>query len=214
MNLTLVYDTETSGLPLWNQPSEHPDQPRVLQLHAELFNDDTGETYATLSSIIKPEGWTVPAEITAITGITQEKAQDLGRPIGEVLPEFIDLWRRGGVRVAHNESFDMRMVRIELMRHPGFKDVMITPDISYADFWKRGEAYCTQVGSTKILNLPPTEKMRAARRNHPKSPNLAEAFEFFTGTKLENAHDAAVDVAACKQVYFGIRKHNEQRLAA
>jgi DNA polymerase-3 subunit epsilon len=43
-------------------------------------------------------------------------------------------------------------------------------------------------------------------RKHPKSPNLGEAYEFFTGRKLVNAHDAAVDVAACKAVYLALKE--------
>ncbi|KVD80766.1 hypothetical protein WS62_25945 [Burkholderia sp. ABCPW 14] len=61
----------------------------------------------------------------------------------------------------------------------------------------------------KPIHLPPTEKMVRAGRNHAKSPNLAETYEFFTGKKLEGAHNAAVDLAACKAVYFGIQTHHE-----
>jgi DNA polymerase-3 subunit epsilon len=59
--------------------------------------------------------------------------------------------------------------------------------------------------STPICNLPPTAKMIAARRNHPKTPNLGEAFEFFTGEKLEGAHSALVDVDACMRIYFALK---------
>jgi DNA polymerase-3 subunit epsilon len=46
--------------------------------------------------------------------------------------------------------------------------------------------------------------MIAARRTHHKSANLGEAFEFFTGGKLQGAHRAMVDVQACIQVYRAI----------
>ncbi len=61
--------------------------------------------------------------------------------------------------------------------------------------------YCTQEASAPIVNLPPTERMIAAGRNHPKSPQLGEAYEHFTGEKLEGAHDALVDVLACKLIF-------------
>lgn len=196
---TLVYDTETSGLPDWGKPSEDPCQPRIVQLCAELFDDESGKVLAQMNHIIEPDGWTVPQDVADIHGISTELASAVGVPMMYVLPVFMKMWVRSDHRVAHNETFDMRMVRIELFRHPIFGE-------SKADAWKAGLAFCTQAKSSPILKLPPTEKMLAAGRKHPKSPNLGEAYEFFTGRKLENAHDAAVDVAACKSVYLAIKR--------
>ena len=49
--------------------------------------------------------------------------------------------------------------------------------------------------------------MVAARRKGPKSPNLGEAYKHFTGQDLVGAHDALVDIMACKTVYYGIKNH-------
>lgn len=195
----LCYDTETSGLPEWSKPSEDPCQPRIVQLCAELFDDDSGRVLHSMNFIIRPDGWTIPDEVAAVHGITTEFAINHGVPIGTALPLFLGLWIRSDIRVAHNESFDMRMVRIEIKR-----DSELTPD--FADQWKASPAFCTQAKSSPILKLPPTPKMLAAGRRHAKSPNLGEAYEFFTGRPLVNAHDAAVDVAACKAVYLALKR--------
>lgn len=195
----LFYDTETTGLPDWNKPSEDPCQPRVVQLCAELFDDEAGRVLHALNFIIQADGWTVPDEAAAVHGITTEIALSHGVPMRAVLPIFVSLWKQSDIRCAHNETFDMRMLRIEFMRDPGF-------DAEYADRWKAGKAFCTQAKSTNVLNLPPTPRMIAVGRKHPKSPNLGEAYEFFTGKKLVNAHDAAVDVAACKAVYLALKE--------
>ncbi|MEM5405806.1 3'-5' exonuclease [Paraburkholderia unamae] len=205
MKPILFYDTETTGLPLWSEPSEHPDQPRITQLAAELCDVDSGRVLAFMDLLIKPDGWTIPAELEQLTGITNELAQDFGVPIVAALDLFLDLWERAELRVGHNETFDMRMLRIEIMRSTYGHD--------FADRWKAAPAFCTQGNSVKIINLPPTEKMIRAGRNHAKSPNLGEAFEFFTGKKLEGAHNAAIDLAACKAVYFGIEAHRAQAAA-
>ncbi|MGT2505723.1 hypothetical protein [Cupriavidus basilensis] len=89
-------------------------------------------------------------------------------PIEKALALLIGLWRKADLRVAHNESFDARMIRIEMMR-------MLDHDAPIHDQWKATPAFCTQSKSTKIINLPPTEKMLAAGRRTPKSPNLGEA---------------------------------------
>lgn len=212
MKPVLAYDSETTGLPNWSAPSEDPSQPRITQLCAELFDDDTGEVYAHMNTLIKPEGWVIPPELEELTGVTTAKCEAVGAPMADVLMHFTSMWLRAGIRIGHNESFDMRMVRIEIMRHH-YLATAEKDGVTFADFWKQGVAYCTQGNSTKIVNLPPTPKMIAAKRNHAKSPNLAEAYEFFTGKKLDGAHNASVDVAGCKAVYFGIRQH-QQKLAA
>lgn len=78
MNLALFYDTETTGLPLFKEPSEHPDQPHIVQLAACLVDLDTRKTIASMDVIVKPNGWTIPAEVSAIHGITTEHAMDVG----------------------------------------------------------------------------------------------------------------------------------------
>lgn len=200
MTPILVFDTETTGLPLWNLPSEDLSQPRITQIAAELHDEDTGTTLAFMDLIIKPEGWTIPEELEALTGITNEKAERFGVPIGLALGLFLEMWRKSTLRVAHNEPFDMRMIRIELIRSDAYGEAL-------ADEWKAGPAFCTQKNSTKIINLPPSEKMAAAGRRMPKSPNLGEAYKHFTGNDLVGAHNAATDLAACRAVYYGIKNH-------
>lgn len=200
MELILFYDTETNGVPQWNLPSEDPSQPHITQLAAELCDERSGNTIASMDVLIKPTDWTIPSELEELTGITTARAHAEGIPIVDALRQFTDLWRRCTTRAAHNESFDARMLRIEYFRE-------LEIDDPFHDEWKSGPAFCTQGRSTKIINLPPTAKMLAAGRKHAKSPNLAEAYEFFTGKKLEGAHNAAVDLSACRDVYYGIKRH-------
>lgn len=200
MKPTLVYDTETNGLPQWSLPSEDPSQPHITQLCAELFDEHSGDTLAYMDVLIRPVGWSIPRELEDMTGITNERADRFGVPIMAALSLFFRMWRLSQLRVAHNESFDARMVRIEMMRELERADPI-------HDQWKAGPSFCTQTKSTKIVNLPPSAKMLAAGRKTPKSPNLGEAYRFFTGNELKGAHNAAVDVDGCKQVYFGLLKH-------
>lgn len=212
MTTILFFDTETTGIPIWSEPSEHPGQPRITQLAAELFNEETGEVLGAVNFLIKPDDWKIPQDLQDLTGITMDKANKFGVPMEYAMRSFISLWEASDVRCAHNEPFDARMVRIELMRDHLYGNMVIgAPHMAmpFPDHWKKGPAYCTQGNSTKICNLPPTAKMIAAKRNTPKSPNLGEAYEFFTGKKLEGAHNAQVDIMACKDVYFGIKNYSQ-----
>lgn len=200
----LFYDCESTGLVKYGQPSTDPDQPRVTQLAAELCIEATGETIAEMNHFILPNGWTIPDEVALLNGLTTELALIKGVPIETVLPEFIGLWQQSGMRSGHNESFDMRLLRIELVRAPMYVNQLVA-GVPFADFWKAGPAYCTQGNSTKIVNAgrPAGDKKKTAK--------LDEAYAHFTGETLNGAHDAQVDVRACKAVYYGIRKHHAQQ---
>lgn len=191
----LFYDTETTGLPLFHEPSEDPRQPHIVQLAAALVDLDSRRTIASMDVIVRPDGWEIPAEVAAIHGITTDHARAVGVAEATALRMFVGFYN-ARKRIAHNEQFDARIVRIGLKRY----DVGLDPDV-----WKAGPSECTQALSTPILKLPPTEKMRAAGRMHSKSANLGEAYKHFTGNELVGAHSAMVDVQACMAVYFAIK---------
>lgn len=195
MNLKLFFDTETTGLPDFKAPSESAHQPHIVQLAALLVDMDTRETIQSMDVIIRPDGWTIPNEVAAVHGITTEHAIDVGIPESLAISMFMELWA-GRTRVAHNQQFDARIVRIALMRFQGEDS---------ADVWKSGPAECTATMATPICQLPPTAKMVRAGFNKFKTPNLGEAYRHFTGNELVNAHSAMADVLACRDVYFAIK---------
>lgn len=197
MKTLLFYDSETTGLPLWDQPSDHPDQPHITQL-AALLTDETGAKLASIDLLVRPDGWTIPEDLQQMTGITMERALQGGLPELVVLSVFEALWRRADVRVAHNESFDARILRIGFKRFGGICD---------PDDWKAGRAECTSKLASPIMRLPPTDRMVAAGfGGKPKPPKLEEAYQHFTGKPMKGAHNAAADVTACKVVYFAIKQ--------
>lgn len=203
MNLALFYDTETTGLPDFKAPSEAAHQPHIVQLAALLVDLDTRQTIQSMDVIVRPDGWTIPDEVAAVHGITTEHAADVGIPERLAVEMFMDLWNNRN-RVAHNEQFDARILRIALMRHQG--NIFHSPSgKSVPDIWKEGRAECTARMATPICALPPTDKMKAVGRFHHKTPNLGEAYRHFTGNDLQNAHSAMADVLACRDVYFAIK---------
>lgn len=202
MNTALFYDTETTGLPLFSEPSEDPRQPHMAQLAACLVDLDTRKTLASIDLIIKPEGWAIPEEVTKIHGISTELALAVGVPEAQAVNMLLALWNLSKVRVGHNEPFDARILRIALKRYT---------DDETADRWKGGASECTQRLATPICAIAPTERMRAANRTHYKSPNLSEAFAHLCGGNLLNAHSAMADTQACMRVYFAIKDHAEPK---
>lgn len=185
MNI-IVFDTETTGLPDYKQPSEMPHQPHIVELAALLYDDTTGEQVEQLHAIVRPDGWIIPDDVAAIHGITTERAMDEGRPEAEVLAEFLALHARAGLRVAHNEDFDQRIMRIAIKR-VGAGATQEERD-AIADAFKAAPKYCTMKTDAKARGV--------------KWPKLVEAYKHHTGRELENAHSALFDARACAELYF------------
>lgn len=189
--MNLFFDTETTGFPRRDLPLDHPRQPRIVQLACILAEDD-GTERASLSLIVRPDGWSIPAEAAAIHGIDDALAERAGVPIDMALRLLLDMARQTSLVVAHNVAFDVEVAQIGLHQ-------IRQPDAA-TEIGAMPRA-CTMNLATPILKLPPTERMLAAGFNKPKAPKLAECVRHFFDEPLEGAHDALVDVRACARVY-------------
>lgn len=182
--MILVFDSETTALPSFSLPAEDPSQPHIVQLGAILY-DKARHVVSEINVLIRPDGWTISPETTAIHGITQEQAQKYGLKLETAIGLFIALADRAELLVAHNYKFDEKMVRRELhhLNKPSMAEAM------------RGRAnYCTMESSTNILQIPGPRGF--------KWPKLQEAHVHFLGKPFEGSHDAMEDVRACARVYF------------
>lgn len=191
------YDTETTGIPLFDQPSDDPRQPHLVQVAAVVVDSDTKQVVHGIDMIVRPDGWVIPEDVAAVHGITTERAMAVGVPEALVVDVLWDLWLTTHLRVAHNQSFDARLVRIALKR---FRNDEL------ADQWKEGPAECTARMATPICALPPTDRMKAAKRFHHKTPSLSEAHQHLLGRPLENAHSALADVRGCIDIYWAMKE--------
>ncbi len=183
----LFIDTETTGKALHKCPPDHPDQPRIVQLAAILYSQDR-RVAAEFNCLIKPEGWTIPAEATDIHGITTAQCEAFGLKIGTALGVLCQFIKRAQLLVAHSMGFDSLVIHSELCRLKNADLLAVFMQI---------ERYCTMEGSTNILKLP-------GKYGDYKWPKLAEAYRYFTGTELQGAHDASADTKGCAAVYFAM----------
>lgn len=192
--MILFFDTETTGFVQDRLPVDHPDQPYVVQLAAELTEDD-GEPVAGFSFIIDPGigEITIPTKASDVHGITDERAVALGVSAEFALGAFTHLYQRADLAVAHNIKFDRAVIETAIARH--YRKIMPL----------RKPLFCTMDAATPIVNLPPTERMLAAGFNKPKPPKLEECIRHFFDESLEGAHDALIDVRACSRVFFHLK---------
>lgn len=189
--MILFFDTETTGLPDFKSPSDAPHQPHIVQMGAILTDHEFNEV-ERLDLYVRPEGWSIPDEVAAIHGVTNEIAMAKGVPEQDMLSSFLAMWNRCSYRVAFNEQFDRRILRIAMKRFLGQE---------VADTWDKAQAQCAMKMASPRCNLPPTPKMLAAGFRGPKQPKLSEAVKLIMGEDMVGAHSAIVDVEYTVRLY-------------
>jgi len=183
----LFFDTETTGLPRsWKAPvTDLNNWPRLVQL-AYLFYDENGNKISGGDFIVKPEGFTIPAGVSKIHGITHEKAVNEGVLLLEVLQNFQSLINETDVLVAHNMSFDEKIVGAEFLRMGMTNSIPSKKKI------------CTMHSTTNFCAI-----------NGPygyKWPKLSELHYKLFKTGFEEAHNAAVDINATAKCFWELRR--------
>lgn len=183
----LFFDTETTGLPKrWDAPASDLDNwPRLVQI-AWLYFDDKGKKLSSKNAIIKPEGFTIPLDSSKIHGITTEIADKKGESLNKILNEFLDTTNRSKFLIAHNMSFDEKIIEAEFLRKK-------TPASLF-----QPEKICTKEISTEFCKIPGNYGY--------KWPTLSELHIKLFGNDFDEAHDALIDVSACARCFFELKK--------
>lgn len=183
----LFFDTETTGLPRnWKAPiTDLNNWPRLVQL-AYLHFDTVGNKISGGDYIIKPEGFKIPADVSRIHGISHERAVKEGVSLSEVLQRFQTLIEDSEILVAHNMSFDEKIVGAEFLRS-GMENLIPAK-----------KKICTMHSTTNFCAI-----------NGPygyKWPKLSELHYKLFKTGFEEAHNAAVDINATAKCFWELRR--------
>src|ERR1041385_17838 len=106
--MILSYDTETTGLV----------EPRLVELGAVLL-DDNGVERAVVSLLVRPDGFTVPPDATAVHGVSHGLATAAGVPTVVALSTLTNLWSRADARIAFNLEYDDGVIERESQKKTG-----------------------------------------------------------------------------------------------
>lgn len=185
MPLKIVFDTETTGLPImlewdkYHDPSdtEKYQDSRLVQLGYILSNED-GEIVKTKSHIIKPEDFTITNE--RFHGISNSKALKEGETLKTVLEEFGTLLKKCDTLIAHNINFDLHILLSECYRL-GLNDIISNI--------REIEKFCTMKEGQKITCTY-------------KSPKLIQLYHFlYPEETWKQTHNALDDAHICLKCY-------------
>jgi DNA polymerase-3 subunit epsilon len=175
--IALFFDTETTGF------KRADFIPEIVQIGAVVQDTITKRVLAELNVIVGAEK-PIPAEVSAIHGITDELNIAFGIDSKGAENMFASMVQMSELLVAHNISFDMGII----------KDVW---PVAYG-LMKDKEQFCTMRNAERIVGLA------GSHAGGTKYPKLIEAYRHYYGKEFDNAHDAMADVRACRDVYFAL----------
>lgn len=182
----LFFDTETNGLPKdYNaSPSALGNWPRMVQI-GWIIKDEKGREIERREYIVKPDGFTIPDEISKLHRVTMERAEKEGIAANLILLALDDKSKTCDFIVGHNIKFDLMIVLSEMIRH-GIETKI--KDIPWGD---------TMLIGIDICKIP-------GYYSRYKWPKLNELYQHLFNKPLVNAHDAMIDISATADCYFEI----------
>jgi len=197
----IVFDTETTGLPQdYNALiTDSAKWPHIVQLSYIVYDTDTKEILDFTDRIVylDPAVVTISPESMAVHKITAERSQEEGKPIGEVLAEFMEALKDVDLVVGHNIGFDKRMIGVECNRNGIHADPFVNANqIALPD-------YCTMRETTARCQLPTLNKKTG--QTYWKWPKLSELHTHLFGSPPKGTHNAIADVMICLRCFIFLR---------
>lgn len=188
--MILIYKVATTGLVQFKLADDHPSQPHLVHV-AALLCTDSGRIDAAMDRIVQPLGWEIPRASTAFHGVSEASAVDLGLREDDVLAELLAMDAKAAVRVAHNESFDSKVVRIAMARYP---------EAAAGKLWEKSKGVCSMKTALDYLTTadPKTFWGRQAK--------IADVFEAVLGEPYPYGIRATAWVHAVKEIYFKVAR--------
>lgn len=182
----LFFDTETNGLPYdYNAPVSDVDNwPNMIQL-AWLQHDSQKNELSRGDYLIYPDNFYIHE---SIHNITHEMALANGRPVKDVLQEFAKVLASTTVLVAHNISFDEKILGAEF-----FRNQLPNP-------MHELNKICTMETSVDFCAIK--------SGNRFKFPKLEELHRKLFNTGFSGAHNAMNDVEALMRCFWGLKDQN------
>jgi DNA polymerase III epsilon subunit-like protein len=202
----LVFDTETTGLPkskIINPDTLHM-WPHIVQLSYIIYDTELMCMVEVFDYIARmKENITIPPESTAIHGITNEMSNKIGIPIEEILNEFFYYLQTVDTIVGHNVSFDVDMIKIELLRiiYAGKlsneKNKLCKMNLHYITNFKN--IRCTMKETIQLCNIPAIDYYG---KPYSKYPKLVELYKKLFESEPKNLHNALNDIVVTLRCFI------------
>uniref|UniRef100_A0A6C0I0J0 Exonuclease domain-containing protein n=1 Tax=viral metagenome TaxID=1070528 RepID=A0A6C0I0J0_9ZZZZ len=200
---TMILDTETTGL----LPNQIPDlglitdeelktiYPYITQISYIIYDNHEKKIVEYYNQYIKiPEHVEISEKVTELTGITREKCNN-GISIVTALNNLYDAYMNCSMIVAHNMSFDSRIIKLECRRHYKKLPYLKMTKMFYNSDKNHVNILCTMVEGMTYCSL----------KNWPK---LAILYKMLFQEDIEKygipLHNSLTDVLVCLRCYLKV----------
>ena len=207
-----IFDTETTGLPkskIINELTLHL-WPHIVQFSYIIYDTELQKIIKTVDLVIRiPENINISDEVSNIHGITNFISQTSQYKIEDALMHFSNDYLNYGIDliVGHNLSFDINMLKVELMReiinnqnNSNDKRMFLQLLESLDDMKPDSqELYCTMQKTIELCNLKAKTKYG---KEYIKFPKLNELHMKLFNSQPRNLHNSLNDVLICLRCYY------------
>ena len=209
----LVFDTETTGLP--GSRIINPDTlklwPHIVQFSYVIYDTELNDIVKSSDDIVRvKDEITISEESSKLHGITNEISSIKGISVDLVLNDFFDNLINVDLLVGHNVSFDVNMVKVELLR----LIYEISSSVSKSEIKKYKynlhlltnykNIYCTMQESIVFCGIKANDK---SGKEYNKFPKLLELHQKLFESIPNNLHNSFNDILVTLRCYMKL-KHN------
>jgi DNA polymerase III subunit epsilon len=202
----MVFDTETTGLFPKTDPNKVnkiSDFPYILQLSYVIYDTNQDCIVIEYNEYINvSDKVAITPFITDLTGITKEMCKN-GVDITDALSDFYLAYMSVDYVVAHNLSFDKRMIELELQRNM----IELSIRVPHAAFMfndtynliQNIQIQCSMQLGTKFCD---TYLQGKDGKTWKKPPRLGELHKQLFGFEPKNLHNSLVDSKVAMKCYL------------
>jgi DNA polymerase III epsilon subunit-like protein len=206
----LVFDTETTGLP--KSKIMNPDTlnlwPHTVQFSYVIYDTNLNDIVVSSDKIVKlKDGITMPEDSIKIHGITNEISQKNGINIETIINEFFSHLRNVDLLVGHNVSFDINMIKVELLRliyEAKFISENEVKECKYNLHFLTNykNICCTLQESIDLCNIKAIDKFG---KEYTKFPKLLELHQKLFESVPNNLHNSFNDILVTLRCFMKLK---------
>jgi DNA polymerase-3 subunit epsilon len=179
--------------------------PHIVQLSYIIYETDLNDIVEAYDYIIKTkEEINIPEDSIKFHGITNEISQSKGNNLNKVLQEFFINLQNIDVLVGHNVSFDINMIKVELLRIIYSSNETKTYKYNLHLLTNFKNICCTLRESISICNI---QSFTKTGKSFLKYPKLIELHQKLFESTPNHLHNSFNDILITLRCYMML-KHN------